>query len=870
MRLSPLQGSVRSRCSAALATLIVLIFVAPAAAQDDTPFVSAAPAPVVTDGPRSPDNDRAPRWSFSASDVATGFECSLARDETMIGDWGPCSSPVAYDLTSQPDGVYRFAVRALAADGQPSEVATAEYRLDTSVPALPAIVALPGPASMNRRPEWTFTGGAGEHFECRVARGTELLAEWSECQSPHQVDLSGEADGSFVFSVRGVAENGVRGPARTDGYLLDTEAPAAPAVPSPPAPLDNTRAPALSFAAEDGTQVECRAEGGGADTGWSACSSPYEFDLSGHTDGAHTLSLRATDAAGNTGPAATAAYMLDTTPPDAPAVAEPATSPATRLQPGFAFAAGTGDSHECRLDGPGGYATGWRPCVAPAPYDLTGQPDGVYTFAVRSTDAAGNTGESGSATYDLARNPQAVDLRAGPGRTGRSRQPQWSFGLTGGSRFVCGLDFGTTVLFKPATCGSPRSYSLSGKPDGTYTFTVRAFAADGSEREPATQEYQLDSTPPARPAVTAAPVSPAADTKPGWRFNGDDGAALDCRVSRGQDTVVDWTSCTNPRRFELGQADGDYRVTVRARDAAGNVGPTATSDYRLDTTPPAEPTVKAAPKPDDIDRSPTWTFAAETGARLTCTLTRGSDVVAARTACADAKTYNLSGAQPGTYTFTVEATDAAGNKGPARSARYVLAAAPATRPTGGSGSGGGATGSVGAGGAGGGDTAGGATGSGSDATGRPSAQDGANQPQATGGSRVPASSSGARTGAVDQPGAGRPAADTASPSAQTTRASDADAGHPADGGSSTAGGGDRGQSARADRTDRDGGVGDALTGGARDAARDVARALTGDAARKVFPISVLVLVGCFLLVQNRIDRSDPKLAVAPIDSDPDL
>jgi len=37
-----------------------------------------------------------------------------------------------------------------------------------------------------------------------------------------------------------------------------------------------------------------------------------------------------------------------------------------------------------------------------------------------------------------------------------------------------------------------------------------------------------------------------------------------------------------------------------------------------------------------------------------------------------------------------------------------------------------------------------------------------------------------------------------------------------------------------------------------------------------FPLLLLMLVGGFLMVQNRIDRKDPKLALAPVDSEHDL
>ncbi|HWH30939.1 MAG TPA: hypothetical protein VNU26_18615, partial [Mycobacteriales bacterium] len=40
--------------------------------------------------------------------------------------------------------------------------------------------------------------------------------------------------------------------------------------------------------------------------------------------------------------------------------------------------------------------------------------------------------------------------------------------------------------------------------------------------------------------------------------------------------------------------------------------------------------------------------------------------------------------------------------------------------------------------------------------------------------------------------------------------------------------------------------------------------------RPTLPIALLLVVGLFLLVQNRIDRRDPKLAGADVDEEPEL
>src|SRR4051794_4123855 len=88
-----------------LTSALVLAFAAPALADDAVFPPAAGSAPAMGSQPSSPDNNLAPSWSFSGPGNAT-FECSLARGDTVVGDWTPCVSPVVYDLSSQPDGVY--------------------------------------------------------------------------------------------------------------------------------------------------------------------------------------------------------------------------------------------------------------------------------------------------------------------------------------------------------------------------------------------------------------------------------------------------------------------------------------------------------------------------------------------------------------------------------------------------------------------------------------------------------------------------------------------------------------------------------------------------------------------------------------------
>ena len=50
----------------------------------------------------------------------------------------------------------------------------------------------------------------------------------------------------------------------------------------------------------------------------------------------------------------------------------------------------------------------------------------------------------------------------------------------------------------------------------------------------------------------------------------------------------------------------------------------------------------------------------------------------------------------------------------------------------------------------------------------------------------------------------------------------------------------------------------------------LSRAVGDVVSRPALPLALLFVVVVFLLVQNRIDRRDPKLAAAPVEGDPEL
>jgi RNA polymerase sigma factor (sigma-70 family) len=166
--------------------------------------------------------------------------------------------------------------------------------------------------------------------------------------------------------------------------------------------------------------------------------------------------------------------------------------------------------------------------------------------------------------------------------------------------------------------------------------------------------------PPAPPPDTTAPVvtitaGPAAATQTDSvdiAFQADEsGVVFSCRLDQ-----ADYTACSSP--VHLGSlAAGPHTFSVRATDKAGNVGQAAVAGWTYtppDTTPP-KVTITSGPSGTTTDTSASFSFSAdEAGSSFQCALDGG-----AFDGCDSPAVY--SGLATGSHSFSVRATDKAGN-----------------------------------------------------------------------------------------------------------------------------------------------------------------------------------------------------------------
>jgi hypothetical protein len=152
---------------------------------------------------------------------------------------------------------------------------------------------------------------------------------------------------------------------------------------SGPSGPTNDTTPTFAFSSsESGSTFQCRVDTGS----WATCTSPWTTSVL--AAGAHSVSVRATDAAGNTDPSpATRSLTVDTSAPNTTIdSAPPVLSPGSSATVTFS-ASESGATFECRLDG-----GAWAACASPKTY--TGLSLAQHTVDVRATDVAGNVDAS--------------------------------------------------------------------------------------------------------------------------------------------------------------------------------------------------------------------------------------------------------------------------------------------------------------------------------------------------------------------------------------------------------------------------------------------------------------------------------------------
>jgi len=289
-------------------------------------------------------------------------------------------------------------------------------------------------------------------------------------------------DGTYTLSVRGTdtTYGNVENPPVTYTWNVDTVAPDTTIATKPTDP-SNTPTGAFTFTSnETPVTFECKLDTGA----WAACTASYTTPTL--TDGAHTLSVRATDAAGNVDASpATYTWGISTTSPVTTIATFPP-NPSKTPTGDFTFTNTLSPvTYECKLD-----TSAWTACDAA--YTTPTLADGPHTLSVRASETITDAGvvvEDPAVTYTWTIDTVAPDTTIATKPSDPSSGATGDFTFTSSetpATFACKLDTGD---WTPCTA----SYTTPPLPNGSHTLGVRATdAAGNTDATPATYTWMVE------------------------------------------------------------------------------------------------------------------------------------------------------------------------------------------------------------------------------------------------------------------------------------------------------------------------------------------------------------------------------------------
>jgi 6-phosphogluconolactonase (cycloisomerase 2 family) len=390
--------------------------------------------------------------------------------------------------------------------------------------------------------------------------------------------------------------------ATDDGkYLISTQAEgasvwvyplAAPALKaafsSGPSPFDRATDVPFEFTASYPSTFECRLDG----AAFTACPKGKTFTVT--TGGPHSVDMRAIDHAGNRSDPVRYAWIRDTTPPVAATLLSPAagdrtvpTTTAFTWTPTTDSAAGV-TSYDLLVDGADAAHLAAADCTAARCTVTPTDPlaNGPHAWAVRATDAAGNSTTSAAREFSIDATPPvsakpiapAGDATVGSARPLFAWTPATDDGagvatydvLVDGAVATAGLDAAATAWVPPADLA-----------DGRHTWAIRATDRNGNRVTSPVAGFATDQTPPQARLVVR---HEDATSDPGPPFFLGESITLDASTSTdpgGQITSYAWDldgdgqpdpGATGPQVVKSlnAKTGGRFQVTVFVTDAGGH------------------------------------------------------------------------------------------------------------------------------------------------------------------------------------------------------------------------------------------------------------------------------------------------------------
>ncbi|WP_299759223.1 Ig-like domain-containing protein [uncultured Pontibacter sp.] len=470
---------------------------------------------------------------------------------------------------------------------------------DVTAPDAPVVLAPAEGASMkNTKPTISGTAEADSNVEIfingasigKIKAGND--GKWSLTLTTALADGRKQLTATATDAAGNTSQ---RSSTRT--FTVDNAAPET-TIASKPEKLSNSSLAKFSFSSnESGVTYQVSIDEG------NFANAANPFTTNNLSDGEHTLSVRAVDAAGNTDATpASYTWAIDTKAPDGPVVSAPATNQVLNTnKPAISGTAEAGSTVNIFVNGNS---------LATTTADKDGKwsispsnalAEGVQQLSAKATDAAGNTSKASnivSITIDT-KAPETT-IASGPAEASNSNVAKFSFSSNEQEvTYEVSLD-------GAAYTEAGSSYTATGLSEGNHTLAVRATdKAGNTDKTPATYSWLIDTKAPEAP--TFAGITEDLGTADDDRITADNKLILYGAAEAGaevsileQGKLLGKAAANKKGTWEYSHEStalkqGQYTFTATATDAAGNVSD-ASTDFSVTidlTAPKAEITTES-------------------------------------------------------------------------------------------------------------------------------------------------------------------------------------------------------------------------------------------------------------------------------------
>ena len=602
-------------------------------------------------------------WSYTTAALSNGAHSLTATATDAAGNTGVASSALAITVTPPPG------VPTIASFTTDSGVVGDHITNDSTL---------------------TLSGSAVANSTVNIFDGATLLnSVVASASGAWSYTTAALSNGAHSFTATDTI-SGVTSAASTAlSVTIDTVAPVAPTVASFTTDsgvvgdhITNDSTLTLSGTAEANATVNIFDDATLLNSVVASASGAWNYTTAALSDGAHSLTATATDAAGNTGVASTAlSVTIDTTAPVAPVITSFTPDTGT-VGDGITTAnvltlSGTAEANATVkiFDG----ATLLNSVVANASgawsYTTAALSNGAHSLTATATDAAGNTGVASSALAITVTPPPGVPTIASfttdSGVVGDHITNDSTLTLSGSAvaNSTVNIFDGATLLNSVvASASGAWSYTTAALSNGAHSFTATDTISGVTSAASTALSVTIDTTAPVAPTITSfspdtGTVGDGITTANVLTLSGTAEANATVKIFDGA-TLLNSVVANASGAWSYTTAalsNGAHSLTATATDAAGNTGVASSALAITVTPPPGVPTIASFTTDsgvvgDHITNDSTLTLSGSAVANSTVNIFDGATLLNSVVASASgAWSYTTAALSNGAHSFT--ATD---------------------------------------------------------------------------------------------------------------------------------------------------------------------------------------------------------------------